>query len=433
MINFSDAECHADVINLQDEKPTIMFGLHIENAKDYVAPFYITLTVHDHLLHNCMLDFGASHNLMPKVIMEKLGLEITRPYQDLYSFDSRKVKCLGMIKDLVVNLAQIPVKSILMDVVVVDVPAKYGMLLSRSWGAKLGGSLQLDMTYATIPIFGGQFTRLYKETRLAYTVSDPQNPNNYPVYVADQDLGNCILSLDDDFDECIEEENKKIEKTQKSVNSREGVWKMFFDGASSCEGAGVGVLFVAPGDEYVIPFSYRLQWEIDYTNNVCEYEALVLGLEAARKLKIENLIVYGDAELIVKQIKQQYQAKHPRLRSYRNCAWDLIENFFSSFNIHHIPRMENQQADSLAKAAATFMPPTILKLKYHIEMRHKPSIPNNVQHWQVFEDDEQIKQFLEMVDEFSETHIDQENQNDPIWIMQEGEDPEKFQDKITNH
>ena len=80
MINFSDAECYADVINIQDEKPTIMFGLHIENAKDYVAPFYITLTMHDHLLHNFMLDSGASHNLMPKVIMEKLGLEITRPY-----------------------------------------------------------------------------------------------------------------------------------------------------------------------------------------------------------------------------------------------------------------------------------------------------------------------------------------------------------------
>jgi hypothetical protein len=60
-----------------------------------------------------------------------------------------------MIKYLVVNLAQIPVKSILMDVVIVDVPAKYGMLLSRSWGDKLGGSLQLDMTYSTIPIFDG--------------------------------------------------------------------------------------------------------------------------------------------------------------------------------------------------------------------------------------------------------------------------------------
>jgi hypothetical protein len=38
-----------------------------------------------------------------------------------------------------------------------------------------------------------------------------------------------------------------------------------------------------------------------------------------------------------------------------------------------------------------------------------------------------------MVDEFSETHINQENQNDPTWIMQEDEDPQKFQDKIANH
>jgi ribonuclease HI len=108
-----------------------------------------------------------------------------------------------------------------------------------------------------------------------------------------------------------------------------GVWKMYFDGASSFVEAGVGVLLVAPGGKFVVPFSYRLQWDIDYTNNVCEYEALILGLEAAKKLNISNLEVYGDAELIVKKINRQYLAKHPRLRTYRNCAWDLMENFFS--------------------------------------------------------------------------------------------------------
>jgi hypothetical protein len=154
MIIFSDTESHADMINLQDEIPTIMFGPHIENVKDYVAPFYIILTMHDHLLHNFMLYSGASHNLMPKFIMEKFGLERTIPYQDSYSFDSRKVKCLGMIKDIVVNLAQIPLKSILIYVVVDDVSAKYGIFLSRSWGGNLGGSIQLDMAYSTIPIFG---------------------------------------------------------------------------------------------------------------------------------------------------------------------------------------------------------------------------------------------------------------------------------------
>jgi hypothetical protein len=60
-----------------------------------------------------------------------------------------------MIKDLVVNIAHIPVKSVLIDVVIADIPSKYGMILSRSWGAKLGGSLLLDMTYATVHVFGG--------------------------------------------------------------------------------------------------------------------------------------------------------------------------------------------------------------------------------------------------------------------------------------
>jgi hypothetical protein len=110
-----------------------------------------------------------------------------------------------------------------------------------------------------------------------------------------------------------------------------------------------------------------------------------------------------------------------------------MENFFSSVNIHFIPCAKNLQANSLAKAASTFAPPTTFKLKNHIEVRHRPSIPNNIQHWQVFEDDEQIRKFLEAVGDFSETCIDQENQNDHTWIMQEGEDPQEFREKIANH
>jgi hypothetical protein len=47
---------------------------------------------------------------------------------------------------------------------------------------------------------------------------------------------------------------KKIEKTKKSVNSREGVRKMFFDGASSCDGGGAGVLFVSLRPQIYSPF-----------------------------------------------------------------------------------------------------------------------------------------------------------------------------------
>ena len=86
--------------------------------------------------------------------MEELVLEVTRPYKDLFSFDSSKVRCLGLIKYLVISLAQIPAKNMVMDVVVADIPPKFGMLLSRSWATKLKGALQMDMSYATIHVFG---------------------------------------------------------------------------------------------------------------------------------------------------------------------------------------------------------------------------------------------------------------------------------------
>jgi hypothetical protein len=145
-----------DSINLQDEKPTVILGPLIEDRDDSSPPFYTSLNIHDKVLHNCLMDSGASHNLMPKSVMDELGLEITKTYHDLYSFDSRKVKCLGVIKDMVVTLFQFPMKSILMDIVVVDVPPKFGMLLSRSWIKRLGGTLQMDLSYATIPIFWGR-------------------------------------------------------------------------------------------------------------------------------------------------------------------------------------------------------------------------------------------------------------------------------------
>jgi hypothetical protein len=88
-----------------------------------------------------VMDSGESHNLMPKIVMDELGLEITKAYHDLYSFDSRKVKCLGVTKDMVVTLFQFPMKCVVMDIVVVHVPPKFGMLLSRSWINILRGNI----------------------------------------------------------------------------------------------------------------------------------------------------------------------------------------------------------------------------------------------------------------------------------------------------
>ena len=91
-----------------DDQLELIFGPDI-NGKPLergVPPFYISLSIHDKIPHNVMLDSGASHNLMPKSVMEKLNLDITRPYKNLISFDSSQLHCLGLIKDLCVTLVQ---------------------------------------------------------------------------------------------------------------------------------------------------------------------------------------------------------------------------------------------------------------------------------------------------------------------------------------
>ena len=70
VIGVSELERQSNILNLEDDKPNITFGPHFQGAKDTVAPFYITLNVYDQLLHNFMLDSGASHNVMPKIIMD---------------------------------------------------------------------------------------------------------------------------------------------------------------------------------------------------------------------------------------------------------------------------------------------------------------------------------------------------------------------------
>ncbi|MCY6488346.1 hypothetical protein, partial [Actinobacillus pleuropneumoniae] len=79
MLNFDPM---LDTVNVEDDQPELIFGLALngESPESDIPPFYISLHLHEFVLHNAMFDSGASHNLMPKTIMEKLGLDITRKY-----------------------------------------------------------------------------------------------------------------------------------------------------------------------------------------------------------------------------------------------------------------------------------------------------------------------------------------------------------------
>jgi ribonuclease HI len=173
-----------------------------------------------------------------------------------------------------------------------------------------------------------------------------------------------------------------------------------FDGAHSSAGSGVRVVLISPDKEATL-FSYRL--EFDCTNNIAEYEALVLGLNLAIDMNIKSLHVRGDSNLIVSQVNMIFSAKNPRLKQYRDVVWDSIKKF-DDFSIEAIPREENHLADNLAVSASTLQHFKEIGL-YKVEVNFRPSLPDNLEHWQVFDSEDQISHFLQNEGEFSETQI----------------------------
>lgn len=62
-----------------------------------------------------------------------------------------------------------------MDVVVIDSPTKWGMLLSRKWETDVGGSIQMDWSYDDIPVTPRYKVRLFREKKMLHNVKDPRN------------------------------------------------------------------------------------------------------------------------------------------------------------------------------------------------------------------------------------------------------------------
>ena len=83
-------------------------------------------------------------------------------------------------------------------------------------------------------------------------------------------------------------------------STKKDTWKLYFDGPSNILGHGIGVILISPEGEYS-PFTTRLNF--DYTNNVAEYEAWIIGLQATIDKKVKNLKVYEDSALVIYQLR----------------------------------------------------------------------------------------------------------------------------------
>ena len=130
---------------------------------------------------------------------------------------------------------------------------------------------------------------------------------------------------------------------------------------------GVGVVLISPKGE-MLKYAVRLQFLA--INNETEYEALLAGLSLAKALGAKSLIVQSDSQLIIGQVKGDYEAKEERMQKYLKIVQRLSQHF-DSLDFVQIPQAKNIETNFLVRLASSDNYNVASKLC--IEIRGQPS------------------------------------------------------------
>jgi len=111
--------------------------------------------------------------------------------------------------------------------------------------------------------------------------------------------------------------------------------------------AGVGVVVLDGSGKKIRDVSKYIG---EATNNIAEYSALLYGLEEALILRADEIKINLDSELVAKQITGEYRVKDPNIKPLFERAINMLKSF-KNFEVNHIDRSENKEADKLVNKA----------------------------------------------------------------------------------
>jgi ribonuclease HI len=136
------------------------------------------------------------------------------------------------------------------------------------------------------------------------------------------------------------------------INKDAEAWTVFYDGSWRTFGAGAAVVLVAP---LKVRQCYAAKLDFSCTNNIVEYEALLLGLQKLRAMGIRRAILKTDSQVISGHVDKSSKARDRKLEKYLDTV-QRLEASLEGFFIKNILRGENEHADLLAKSAAQGLP-----------------------------------------------------------------------------
>ncbi|XP_028127172.1 uncharacterized protein LOC114323718 [Camellia sinensis] len=105
---------------------------------------------------------------------------------------------------------------------------------------------------------------------------------------------------------------------------------------------------------------FQSSYQLDETHvllaNQAEYEALIIGLELARSMRIPYLKVFGDSQLVIRQVIGQYRCNSAVLGEYLEQVLQLVKGF-ETVEFEHMLRLENKEANKMAHSTSSLRIP----------------------------------------------------------------------------
>ena len=123
-------------------------------SQSQTPPFFLTFEIFNQKVHNCLVDSGASSNVMPYSVCKKLNVEPQICKTNTIQLDISHGKVLGELKDVLIRLSSNSKVHKTIDIIVVEIPEAYGVILSRDWLAKLNRYFSTDWSHLWLPYKG---------------------------------------------------------------------------------------------------------------------------------------------------------------------------------------------------------------------------------------------------------------------------------------
>ena len=157
------------------------------------------------------------------------------------------------------------------------------------------------------------------------------------------------------------------------------IWRLSINRAANSKGSGVGLILTSLDG---IDVEYTLKFGFQASNNEAEYEAIMVGLNLANSMEVDQLEVCSDSQLAVKWIEDSYEARGEKMIIYLKKVRELFKKFIR-VQVRHVPRVENSQENALAKLATSSQE----DLDRLVPVEHLPKASMNV-------DNEKVSQVM---------------------------------------